>query len=81
VLELITDQASRKVVFELEYTPWLSGLDISFPSTDQYEISNNGYPNRFLNAVDIFGDLVFSQAQPALKLFEKNLKKPYRIHL
>jgi len=73
---LVADQVGCKVVLKLKYTPWLPWFDISLSSPDQCEISDNGYRNRFLNTVDMLGDLMFSQAQPAFELFKKNLYGP-----
>ena len=81
ILQLVVDQVSRKVVFELKNAPRFTGCDVPPASTNQSEIGDDGYPDGFLDAVDRFGDLMFAQTQATLELFEKNFENPYLMPL
>ena len=51
-------------------------MDVLFSSADQDEVGNYSYPNRFLDPVDLLGDLMLAKSQAAFELFEKNLNGP-----
>lgn len=72
VLELIESEVICKVAFQLENAPWTAGGNVSFSSPDQNKVGDHGYADRFVDPVDIFGDLVLPQAEAAFELFEKH---------